>query len=168
MSILKDISKLLSQGVIDQDTAQKLEAYYKSQKDKSTNRLFIVFGILGGLLVGLGIILIFAHNWDNLSRAVKTFLAILPLLIGQLFCIYVILKKNGSITWNDGTSTFLIIAVGSSIALISQIYNLPGDISSFMLTWLCLSLPLVYIMRSSVASLLYLAGLTYYIATTHY
>lgn len=168
MNIPKDISKLLSEGVIDQETADRLVEYYKAQKANSTSRLFIVFGILGGLLVGLGLILIFAHNWDQLSRNIKTLLAISPLLLAQLCCAYVILKKYNSITWRESSSTFLVFAIGASIALVSQTYNIPGDITSFMLTWLLLGLPLVYLMQSSVTSLMYIMGLTYYVATTHY
>lgn len=92
----------------------------------------------------------------------------LPLIIGQVFCLYTLIKKNDSIAWRESASVFLFFAVGASISLISQVYNIPGDISTFLLTWMLLCLPLVYIMRSSVTSLLYIAGITYWAATTGY
>lgn len=164
----KEIPELLKAGIISPETAERMQQFYRNKSGQAHNRLFIVFGILGAILVGLGIILIIAHNWDQFSRSVKTMFSFLPLIVGQVFCLYTILKKNDSITWRESASVFLFFAVGASISLISQVYNIPGDISSFLLTWMLLCLPLVYIMRSSVTSLLYIAGITYWAASTGY
>ncbi|MEM9545211.1 MAG: DUF2157 domain-containing protein [Bacteroidota bacterium] len=168
MSILKDLPELLKAEVITQETADRIQDYYENKSSTSTNKLFIVFGILGAILVGLGIILIIAHNWDELSRSTKTSFAFLPLIIGQLLCGYVLLKKRDSIAWRESATAFLFFSVGACIALIGQIYNLPGKLSSFLLTWMLLCLPLLYVMRSSIASLLYLCGITYYAGETCY
>ena len=168
VSILKDLSELIKAEVITQETADRIRDYYKNKSGSSTNKLFIVFGILGAILVGLGIILIIAHNWDELSRSIKTFFAFLPLLVGQILCGSVLLKKQDSIAWRESGTAFLFFSVGACISLISQIYNIPGDLSSFLLTWMLLCLPLIYIMKSSISSLLYLIGITYYAAQTSY
>lgn len=168
MTMLKDLTELLNAGVITSETADKIEAYYRDKKESSTNWLFIVFGILGATLIGLGVILIIAHNWDELSRLTKTIIAFLPLLIGQIICGYVLVKKMDSVAWREGSSTFLFFAIGACISLVSQIYNMPGNLSSFLFIWMLLSLPLIYVMRSSVVSLLYLMGITYYACETCY
>lgn len=168
MSILKDIPELVQAGVISPETADRINSYYEQKKGQSTSRLFIVFGILGAVLVGLGAILIIAHNWDELSRTAKTTFAFLPLLAGQVICGFTLLKKQASITWRESGAAFLFFTVGACISLISQIYNIPGNLSSFLLTWMLLCLPLVYIMRSSITSLLYLIGITYYACETSY
>lgn len=168
MRLQKDLHELIEAQVISPETAAKISDYFQHKKPESNNRLFIAFGILGALLVGLGIILILAHNWDDLSRPIKVCFAFLPLLIGQGLCGYTLLKKHESIAWRESTAVFLVFAVGASIALVSQIYNIPGNLSSFLLTWLLLCLPLIYIMRSSFVSLLYLAGITWYACETGY
>jgi uncharacterized membrane protein len=168
MSLTKDIAELLNAKVINQETADNIKIYYKNKGGQSNNRLFVIFGVLGAILVGLGIILIIAHNWDELSRSIKTFFAFLPLVSGQLFCAYALLKKKDSIAWREGSSSFLIFAVGACISLVSQIYNIPGDLASFLFTWILLSLPLIYIMRSSMASVLYLIGITFYASEVSY
>lgn len=168
MSILKDIPELLKAEVITQETADRIQGYYKNKSGSSTNRLFIVFGIFGAILVGLGIILIIAHNWDKLSRTTKTFYAFLPLCIGQVLCGFALIKKQDSIAWRESATSFLFFSVGASISLVSQIYNIPGNLSSFLLTWMLLCFPLIYVMKSSVASLLYLIGITYYACETSY
>lgn len=168
MNMLKDIPELVKAEVISQETADKIRDFYQQKGGQSSNRLFIVFGILGAILVGLGIILIIAHNWDEFSRTTKTLLAFLPLLIGQILCGFVLIKKQESVAWRESGSAFLFFAVGASISLVSQIYNIPGNLSTFLLTWMLLCLPLIYVMKSSIASLLFLIGITYFAAETSY
>ena len=164
----KDIPELLKAGIITPETAEGIRQYYREKAGQSQNRLFIIFGILGAILVGLGVILIIAHNWDEFSRTLKTFFSFLPLLVGQFFCAFTLWRKNDSSAWRESSSAFLFFAVGASISLISQVYHIPGNISVFILTWMLLCLPLVYLMRSSVTSLLYIIGITYWAAETGY
>ena len=75
MNILKELTELTKENVITQETAERIRDYYENKSSSSTNRLFIIFGILGAILVGLGVILVIAHNWDELTRGTKTFFA---------------------------------------------------------------------------------------------
>jgi len=167
-SIQKSLAELVEAQVISVKTSADILGYYKNKSSKSQNRLFIVFGALGSMLIGLGIILIIAHNWDDFSILLKTTLAFLPLLIGQAICVYVIIKKSNSVAWRESSAVFLFFLVGSSISLVSQIYNIPGNLSSFLLSWMALCLPVIYLLRSSILSLLVIIGLTYYACETSY
>jgi uncharacterized membrane protein len=166
--ILQELDELLDANVISQEAALKIEAYYQSEDDDSNSRLPTIFGILGALLIGLGIILIVANKWEELSKTWKLTASFAPLLIGQLFCAYSLWKRNDSRTWRESSATFLLLAIGASISLISQVYYMPSDLTPYMLTWSLLSLPLVYILQSSVASLLYIIGITIYGCNTGY
>ncbi len=168
MSIHKDLSELLKADIISQDIADKIEDYYKGKGTSSTQRLYVMFGILGAILIGLGLILIIAHNWDELPRSTKTFFAVLPTLIGQLACGYVLLMKRDNVAWREASAAFLFFAVGATISLISQIYHIPGNLSSFMLSWMLLVLPLVYLLKTSVTSMLYIIGITTYVCEALY
>lgn len=168
MSIQNDLTELLENKIISEDTASGIRNYYKNKSGKSENKLFIIFGILGALLTGLGIILIVAHNWDEFSLTVKTVFAFIPLITGQLICGFVLFKKIDSTVWRESSTVFLFFAVGTCISLISQIYHIEGELSNYILTWMALCIPLVYIMRSSSASLLYIIGITFYAVDTGY
>ncbi len=161
MSLQKEIADLIKAEVITQDTADRILDFYKKKSTSSSGWLFVVFGVLGSILVGLGIILIIAHNWDELSRGMKTIFAFLPLLAGQTLCVYS-LRKQDSDAWRESSATFLFFAVGASIALVAQIYNIPGGTGTFLFTWMLLCLPLVYLLNASTTSLLYISGITYY------
>ncbi|PWJ43773.1 DUF2157 domain-containing protein [Sediminitomix flava] len=168
MQIKKDIPELLEAGVINEETATRIIDYYKTREKPAENRMLVVFGIIGALLVGLGIILIIAHNWDNLSKLTKSIIAFTPLLIAQILCGYTILKKKDNKAWTETCSTLLFFAVGAAISMISQIYHIEGDLDSFILSWMLLCFPLIYVMPSSVVSLFTLIGITYYGASTGY
>jgi uncharacterized membrane protein len=166
--MLKDLQELVKAEVISQNTADKISDFYRKKGEDSTNRLFIIFGILGAILVGLGIIMIIAHNWDELSKTTKTFFAFLPLVVGQLLCLFTLIKKQASVAWRESSAAFLFFSVGASISLVSQIYNIPGNLSYYLLTWMLLCLPLIYVMNSSITSLLYIVGITFYAGETGY
>lgn len=161
-SFLKDLPELINAGILSEETAANIREYYEGKAQSAPNRLLIIFGILGALLVGSGLILIIAHNWEDMSWGMQTIIAFLPLLIGQGLCLYSLIKQWESVVWRESSSTFLFFAVALSISLIGQIYNIPGTTSSFLMTWMLLTFPLMYIMRSSMASMLYLLGISYY------
>ncbi|MGV3502644.1 MAG: DUF2157 domain-containing protein [Adhaeribacter sp.] len=164
-NVIQALPELVHAGVISPETADSIRAYYHQPQQRSTQLLVLVSAILGALLVGLGLILILAHNWDELARSTKTGLAFLPLLLGQGLCAFALWKSPPRPALREGAATFLLLALGASIALVSQIYHIPGDLGPFLLTWMLLSLPLVYLLASSMASLLYLVGITWYALT---
>jgi len=163
-NLLKDLNKLVSEGVITDDIASNIKKYYVREDSKSGNNLQVILAVLGSLLVGLGILLILAHNWDGLSKVIKSVLAFTPLVIAQAMTVFVLLKKKNSKMWREGVGVFIFLAVAISISLVSQIYHINGEFSSFMLTWMILVLPMIYILDSSMVSLLYIIGITVYVA----
>jgi uncharacterized membrane protein len=167
-TILNELPSLLEAGVISAETAERIRAHYAAGESREQGRLPLIFGILGAMLVGLGIILIIAHNWDDLSRSSKTFFSFLPLVCAQVLCGFVLLKKQESTVWRETAATLLFFSAGAAIALVSQTYNIPGDLKSFIRIWMLLCVPIIYIMRSSMASLLFIAGITWYACLTGY
>ena len=166
--LLKDLDELVGADIISAETAARITQYYEAKKQSPNERFNIVLGILGSLLVGLGIVLVVAHNWDEMSRSTQTTFAFLPLAAAQALCIYSIVKKKRSVAWRESSAVLLFFAMGSCMALVSQIYHITGTLENFILTWLLLTAPLVYIMRSSLVSLLVIACSTWYAVLVGY
>ena len=166
-SILKDLPELVAQNVISPQTAKDIENYYILKKQPQGNNLLAIFGVLGASLIGLGIILLFAHNWDNFSKTSKTLLALLPLICSQALTGYSIIKDKSTV-WKQSAGTLLFFSVGASIALIAQIYNIPGNMASFLCTWIVVCLPLLYILRANVLGVLHIIFATWYAAVAGY
>lgn len=159
--LIKELPELVRNDVISEEVSYNIQKYYESKSGSTPNKLFIIFGVLGAALIGMGILLILAHNWDEFSRGIKTLIAFAPLLIGQLCVGYSLLKKKGN-AWKEASGTFLFFGIGISMALVSQIYNIPGDFGTYLLTWVVLSLPLIYLLKSNSLALLHVVFLTYY------
>ncbi|MBC7850841.1 MAG: DUF2157 domain-containing protein [Chitinophagaceae bacterium] len=157
-----DLPQLIDAGIITPEIAQRIDGWYAQQTKPQTNWLAITLGVFATFLVSLGIILVIAHNWDELPKTAKIIIAFLPLVIGQLLCIYILLKKRENRLLSECAAIFLYFAIPACVALISQIYHIGGSTESFLLTWILLGFALIYIMRSSVVSLLHIAIITWY------
>jgi uncharacterized membrane protein len=166
--ILNDLDELTAAGVINAEDSERIRAFYRSKRDEAPNRLVLIFAVLGALLTGLGIVLIIAHNWDTFPRGIKIFFALLPLAIGQVLCAFALAKHRQNRIWNEASAVFLFFAVASSISIVSQVYNIPGSLSGFLFAWMLVSIPIVYIMRSSMTSLLIICGITTYACSLSY
>ncbi|EDP97616.1 DUF2157 domain-containing protein [Kordia algicida OT-1] len=159
--ITRALPELVENGIITDEIAQNIKAYYATSEEAGSNKLFTIFGILGATLVGLGIILIMAHNWDNFSKVTKLVCAFLPMILGQVVLGYSIFKDK-SMAWKEAATAFLFFAVGACIALVSQVYHVSGDVESFLLAWIVLCVPLLYVTKSKTAVILHLIFITYF------
>lgn len=166
IKFLKDLPVMVNEGVITQEDQDRILLWYREKKEEKPNRLFILLGILGALLVGLGIILLLAHNWDNFGKITKTGLAFLPLVISQILVSYALYRKSE--LWIESSATLLFFSVGTAISLISQIYHIPGNINNFLLTWILLCMPLIYLLKSKALILLHLAFSTWWVVAAGY
>lgn len=166
--IVKDLNELVDANIISAETARAIQQYYQGRELKKPNRFPVIVNVLGALLASLGIILVIAHNWDELGRFAKTFIAFLPLLLGQGLCAYTLLKQKHSAAWKETGAVVLFFGVAACISLVAQTYNISGSLNNFLLTWMLLVIPLVYIMPSSVTALLYVCGITWYACETGY
>ncbi len=159
--LYEELPDLVEKGVLPHESALRIREHYGDIKERGGRQIaIIVFGILAALLIGSGTILLFAHNWDDFTRPLKVVLSLVPLIVGQILAGSTIWRSYESIAWREGSSTFLMIAIGACIALISQTYHIPGNFGSFMLTWMLLAIPLVYLLNATAPLILYLAGIT--------
>lgn len=163
MKLTNQINELQEAGVITPETALNINNYFDSKKDESSGKMMVIFSVIGSLLVGLGLILLFAHNWDSMGKISKTIVAIAPLLIAQIIGGYVLLKKPDSLGWREGIGSLIFICIGLSISLVAQVYHIYGNFPRFLLTWMLLALPLIYLLRSSMVSFLITGGITWYL-----
>jgi uncharacterized membrane protein len=166
--LYQELPELVARGILTQDVSDRIRQHYGELKSISkTTVTLIILGTIGALLIGLGIILLLAHNWEQFSRFTRAILSFIPLVIGQALALWVLWKRPQSSAFKEGTATFLSLMVGASIALISQTYNIPGEVGTFILTWMFLIIPLAYLMQASIPAAIYLIGITAW-AGTHW
>ncbi len=164
--LLKDLPVLIEKGIITDDVADDIREFYSKGSIDAKGKLQLILAVLGALLVGMGILLILAHNWDSLSKSVKSIFAFIPLIASHLLILYVLMRKSNEKMWTEAVAVFNYTAIAISISLISQIYHINGSFDDFMLLWMLLALPIVYLLNSSMLSLLYIGGITVFVANT--
>mgnify|MGYP001279884969 CR=1 FL=1 len=142
--LLKEIELWQNENIINADSASALKSRY-SQKS-GLNTITIIFSVLGSLLIGAGIILIFAKNWYRMPAELKAALSVLPLLTGQGLAIYVVKKKYTSLAWREGVAIFYSAGVFCAIAMVGQSFHIANDYGSYVLICGLLCLPIIYIL----------------------
>jgi len=166
--LYSELPKLVAAGVLSEESAARIRGHYGPVPNHSVARIAaVLLAVLGCALMGAGVILILAHNWEQLGRPLRAGLAFVPLLIGQACCFFALLRRPESVAWREGAGTFCALAIGACIALISQTYHLPGDLGAFLLVWVLLGAPLIYLLRSSAVAVLYLAGVLAWFGASH-
>lgn len=162
--LLQEIPDLVKRGVLTEDVAERLRKHYAPRIEESgawgRRAAVMVLGVLGALLVGAGVILVLAHNWDGLSRPVRATLSIGMLLAGQALAGWTLLRRRDSAVWRESSACLLTLAIGACIALVSQTYHISGETQDFLFVWTVLALPLMYVMESRIGAALSCAGIT--------
>jgi uncharacterized membrane protein len=166
--LYEQLPDLVGRGIVNAETAERLRQHYGKVDGGGRKVAVIVFGILGGALIGGGIILLLAHNWEELSRPVRAAISFLPLLLAQALAGYVVWKRRSSTAWCEGAGTFWALAIGATISLVAQTYNISGDFAGFVLTWSLAGLPILYLLNSSVVAALYWIGITAWVGNVHW
>lgn len=151
----RELPLLVQERILPEQTAERMLNHYR-ELGGGFSWAITVFAVLGSLLIGGGIILLFAHNWDELGRPLRAVLSFCPLIAGIVLSSIALLKKGGA-ALRESAGLFHALAVGASIALIGQTYHLPSDVPAFVLIWALLILPLIFLLDSTGAFLMYLA-----------
>ncbi len=142
--LLAEIDLWEADGTVDGKTADLLRSRYPARVSKGI--LMTVFAIAGSLLIGAGVILILASNWYRLPTAVKAFLGVLPLLVGQGLAIYTVTKKYDRAVWRESVALFWCAGVFAALAMIGQSFHLSNDFAVYILSCGLLCLPIIYLL----------------------
>ena len=144
-----ELPKWEADGLVSPGQAEKLRARYAAETSETgVSWMLVVFGVLGALLVGLGIIALIAANWDDMPRNLRVFFAFLPLIFAGAIAVWTQWHSKTSPAQQEPLGIFWSLSVGAAIAIVAQIYNISSDGTSFYLAWALLLLPIIYITRS--------------------
>ncbi|MDA3925228.1 MAG: DUF2157 domain-containing protein [Kiritimatiellae bacterium] len=146
--LLGEIETWHAEAIIGSALAQQLKSRYELAKKDQRLVGLIILGSLGALLIGLGIISLLAANWGDIPRDTRAVISFLPLIISYGTALFIGLKKKTSLAFKEPLGIFWGLSIGAGIALISQTYHLPGDLEIFILVWMLLLVPVVWLTRS--------------------
>lgn len=129
------------------------------------NRLTGTIAAMGALLVGVGVILFFASNWQVLSPGAK-----MALLLGALGLCHGAAYRldNAAQPYPRMARTFYFLACllyGANIFLLAQAYNISAHWPTGVLWWGLGTLPLALLLSSRAMSALALGALTFWMGS---
>lgn len=146
------------QGLITAEQAQAIMSGYSpagraEASQRAQARLITILATLGAILVGLGIILFIAGNWDRIPQAVR--LAMIMVLVPSVYGVGYWLRYVKDYQ-RVGVAVLLLGAIiyGAAVHLVAQVYNIPLH-DPMLFTYIFAGiLPLAYLTRSQAVMVL--------------
>ena len=150
-----ELPRLVAQGILTPEAADALRCHYGPPEHETPRTAWgqILLASFGALLVGGGIILILAHNWEGLGRPARAAIALGVLIAAQVLTIFGVARRRTSMAWIEATSALLVTAVGAAMALVGQTYHLGGSFEGLMRAWLWLVILIPYLTGSSLGAI---------------
>lgn len=136
---------------------KKRNTTLENEKPNYSTTLLIVFSILGTLLVGTGLILIFVTFWQRMPQLIKGFLSFLPLFTGQGAGLFVLMKKRDKISWCEGGAVLWTAGIAASFTMIYNIFALNIEWYSAVYITSVLILPVIILIKA-VSPLIFFYG----------
>jgi len=138
----------LSDGVIDSELAERMRISLASREEpERANKLIWILVSIGAVLIGGGLLLFIASQWDQSSPMRR---------LGLLFGIYVLIGASAALAdyrklgvTARGLWFLSSIAVGVNIFLVGQIFNLPLNYWQGTLLWMIAALAMGWASPSS-------------------
>ncbi len=124
IDMLEKLSEVLGVSIEELIYGKKRNTTLELEKQSYNNTLTIVFSILGALLVGVGLVLIFVTFWKDMPLVFKGVLSFVPLLAGQVSGLFVLYKKKDKVTWCEGGSVLWTAGIAATLTLIYNIFDM--------------------------------------------
>ncbi len=129
------LDQWVSEGLIEPPQKDRIRDYYKLDDLAriASNRFTFVLFLLGAVLVGLGVITFIAANWIWIPRPVRAVGAV-GIMVG---CQWAGFRQWQTGSQRLGTLLLLIgeMAIGASIGLMAQWFQVSGSPSGLYLAW---------------------------------
>lgn len=152
----KELPQLVDKKVITGEAAANIKTYYANQVPVNPARVSAIISLIGAILIGLGVILVLAYNWENnISKSFRLLISLGLLVISQVGMFWGISRSQLKPGYREALAAFQSLMVGSSMALVGQIYHLSTHIDQFLLSWMLLILPLSYLTKTVSPAVLY-------------
>lgn len=152
-TLKKEIKSWIKSDIVSANDAQKILNYYEQDSYKNS---YFYFSIIGSFLIGIGLLSLVAHNWDQMSKTIRFSIAILPLLVAQALGFYILKYKVKSKVWIEGVGIFWFLSAGVAIAIVGQTYHIASSFRDFYLLWFLLLYPILFLLKSDGVAFLIL------------
>jgi uncharacterized membrane protein len=156
----QEVASWQAEGMVDAALAQRILARYPDVAERSWGR--IIFSAIGAVLVGLGVILFFAYNWQDIPKAAKLALVFGALAAAHGGAMRAARSTQPNRALVEGLQALGTMLFGAGIWLIAQIYHIDEHYPNAFLVWSLGALALAWAMPSLVQALLALFVISFW------
>ncbi len=146
--LLKEVDLWVQEGLIDDAQAHAIRSRYPDNQQAGTWGR-IAFAVAGAVLIGLGVILLFAYNWEKMHKFAK-----LGVILTALIAAHgsgVVVKRRAA---QESLHVLGTMLFGSGIWLVAQIYHINEHYPTAFLVWGVGALSLAWILPSLAQALI--------------
>lgn len=144
-------------GIISADQKEKILSRYgdklkQYEHVEASGKITSTLSIIGAILLGVGVILFVASNWQQIPNILRVLLLVSATIASYIAGYHYHDEKK---TYpKTGFALILLsnIMIGATIFLIAQIYNINANSSSLILLWSIAVLPMAWFYRSGMLS----------------
>lgn len=144
-NLQREIPLWVKEGLISPETAETLIKRYPVAKRSMTQTL----ALLGVILLGIGVILFFAANWQLMPRILKIAVVVFSFTFSYASGYYLRYHKGTYPKVGYALLCLGSLLYGASIWLIAQIFHLQAEESLGFLLWYLGVMPVAFLFRSS-------------------
>jgi uncharacterized membrane protein len=149
-----ELPALVDGNVVDEASASRLRTHYGLDALAPTTSIAVLaFAVMGASLIGAGVLLLVAHNWDEMSRPARAALCFALLVLAQGIGAFTLARRASSSAWREASAAFLTASFGAALSLVSQTYHSQGELGDLVLGWVALMLPVVYVLDARVSAM---------------
>lgn len=130
----EEVDRWAREGLIGPDQAQAIRARYVLPAS-SVSWGKIIFSTIGAVLFGLGIILLFAYNWEKMHKFEKLAIIFLSLLIAHSVGLWLRRTEGTHKAAGEGLNVLGTMLFGAGIWLIAQIYHIDEHFPNAFFAW---------------------------------
>ncbi len=145
----QELIKLCDAGFIEKNQLQNIQMNYKDDSEASAmkSKSVLIFGLLGVVFAGAGVISLFAFNWTAFSMQMQTIISFIPLISIQALLFFKV-RSNASALWVELLCLCVGIALTAAFVLIYNTYQLDYPQNLVALIIVIILSPLAYYLKS--------------------
>ena len=151
--LLAEIERWVAEGLVTPEQAGRLRTRYTAP-ETGTPWGLIVFATAGATVIGLGVILLFAYNWDAIPRFGKLALIFGALIAAHTGAVRLLAGEGWKPRLGEALAALATMFFGAGIWLVAQIYNIDEHYPNGFLIWALGAVAMAWSIRSTANALM--------------
>lgn len=142
-----EVERWVGGGIISREQGAAIRGLYAAPANQVPWGLIVFFGI-GAVVLGLGVILLLAYNWEDLSKGVKLGLVLGGVAVAHAAGVMQARAGGWRVRLGEALSLLGTMLFGAGIWLVAQIYHIEEHFPNGFLFWALGALAMAWALQS--------------------